>query len=68
MPGRPMLLHRMARVRHFDCFVKIWATCMNFLGEWFTAPPGRKLPVRLCKGANNSETVGHKDLRLGQIV
>ena len=32
----------------FDCFVKIWATCMNFLGKWFTAPPGRKLPVRLC--------------------
>ena len=20
---------------------------MNFLGKWFTAPPGRKLPVRL---------------------
>ena len=32
----------------FDCFVKIWATCMNFLGKWFTAPPGRKLPVRIC--------------------
>ena len=31
----------------FDCFVKIWATCMNFLGKWFTALPGRKLPVRL---------------------
>ena len=31
-----------------DCFVKIWATCENFLGKWFTAPPGRKLPVRLC--------------------
>ena len=31
----------------FDCFVKIWATCKNFLGKWFTAPPGRKLPVRL---------------------
>ena len=30
-----------------DCFVKIWATCKNFLGKWFTAPPGRKLPVRL---------------------
>ena len=23
----------------FDCFVKIWATCKNFLGKWFTAPP-----------------------------
>ena len=32
----------------FDCFVKIWATCKNFLGKWFTAPPpSRKLPVRL---------------------
>ena len=31
----------------FDCFVKIWATCKNFLGKWVTAPPGRKLPVRL---------------------
>ena len=30
-----------------DCFVKIWATCKNFLGKWLTAPPGRKLPVRL---------------------
>ena len=32
----------------FDCFVKIWAICKNFLGKWSTAPPGRKLPVRLC--------------------
>ena len=31
-----------------DCFVKIWATCENFLGKWFTNPPGKKLPVRLC--------------------
>ena len=31
-----------------DCFVKIWATCDNFLGKWFTAPSGKKLPVRLC--------------------
>ena len=31
----------------FDCFVKIWAICKNFLGKWSTAPPGRKLPVRL---------------------
>ena len=30
-----------------DCFVKIWATCENFLGKWFTAPPDKKLPVRL---------------------
>ena len=32
----------------FFSTVKIWATCINFLGKWFTAPPGRKLPVRLC--------------------
>ena len=32
----------------FDCFVKICATCKNFLGKWFTAPLRRKLPVRLC--------------------
>ena len=30
-----------------ECFVKIWATCHNFLGKWFTAPSGKKLPVRL---------------------
>ena len=32
----------------FDSFVKIWDTCENFLGKWFTAPPGEKFPVRLC--------------------
>ena len=32
----------------FDRFVKNWATCKNFLGKWFTAPPGKKMPVRLC--------------------
>ena len=32
----------------FDPFVKIWATCEIFLGKWFTAPPGKKFPVRLC--------------------
>ena len=26
---------------------KIWATCEIFLGKWFTAPPGKKFPVRL---------------------
>ena len=29
----------------FDSFVKI---CEVFLGKWFTAPPGKKFPVRLC--------------------
>ena len=42
MPVRPMLLRRMARVS-FDCFVKIWATCKNFLGKWFTVPPWLKI-------------------------
>ena len=32
----------------FDFFVKIWATCEFFLGKWFTAPPGKKIPIRLC--------------------
>ena len=35
----------------FDSFVKIWDTCENFLGKWFTAPPPtpprKKFPVRL---------------------
>ena len=37
--------------RFFDCFVKIWATCKNCLGKWFTAPRSQKLPdgVRLCQ-------------------
>ena len=49
---RPMLLHRMALVS-LRLFCKIWATCKNFLGKWFTAPPpGRKLPVRLCIRVN----------------
>ena len=26
----------------FDCFVKIWGTCKNFLGKWFTAPHPEK--------------------------
>ena len=39
----------------FDCFVKIWATCKNFLGKWITAPPGKKLPVRLCYEAYSHE-------------
>ena len=34
----------------FDSFVKIWATCRFFLGKWFTAPPGKKFPVRLWQG------------------
>ena len=31
----------------FDSFVKIWATWKIFLGKWFTAPPDKKIPVRL---------------------
>ena len=33
----------------FDSFVKIWVTWKIFLGKWFTAPPGKKFPVRLCQ-------------------
>ena len=42
----------------FDCFVKIWATCKNFLGKWFTVPPGRKLPVRICEYVHNEDQNG----------
>ena len=31
----------------FDSFVKIWSACEIFLSKWFTAPPGKKFPVRL---------------------
>ena len=41
----------------FYWFVKIWATCENFLGKWFTAPPGKKLPVRLCLNGANEDTI-----------
>ena len=34
----------------FDSFVKIWDTCENILGKWFTAPPGKQFPVRLWEG------------------
>ena len=33
----------------FDSSVNIWATCEMFLSKWFTAPPGKKFPVRLWK-------------------
>ena len=42
MPVRPMSLHRPPF--RFDCFVKIWATCKNFLGKWFTAPLAKNSP------------------------
>ena len=48
-----------------ECFVKIWATCDNFLGKWFTAPSGKKLPVRLCARVNVfSTTVVTEDTTL----
>ena len=46
----------------FRLFRKIWATCKNFLGKWFTAPPtpppprqkNARTPMRMvppkCKG------------------
>ena len=40
-PVRPMLLHRPSFL--FNCFVKIWATCKNVLGKWFTAPLWQKI-------------------------
>ena len=33
----------------FDCFVKNWATCKNFLGKWFTLPPP---PAKNCPYAH----------------
>ena len=44
-PVRPMLLQY--DPRFFSTLVKIWDTCENFLGKWFTAPPGKKFLVRL---------------------
>ena len=44
MSVRPMLLHRMALVFFFLLFRKIWATCENFLGKWFTAPLAKDCP------------------------
>ena len=54
MPGRPMLLHRMALVS-FRLFCKNLGNLHEFFGQMVYRPPapGRKLPVRLCKGANN---------------
>ena len=47
----------------FYCFVKIWTTCENFLDKWFTASPGKKLPVRLwprarkkCRGKQETKS------------
>ena len=28
----------------FDCGVKMWATCEDFLGKWFTAPLAKNVP------------------------
>ena len=39
-----MLLHRMALVSFGYCFIKIWASCDNFLGKWFTAPLEKNCP------------------------
>jgi len=36
--------HRLHRPSFlFDCFVNISATCKNFLGKWFAAPPRQKI-------------------------
>ena len=39
---RPMLLHRMALVS-----VRLFCKNLGYLQEWFTAPSGKKFPVRL---------------------
>ena len=44
MPVPPMLLHRMALVSFGYCFIKIWASCDNFFGKWFTAPLAKNCP------------------------
>ena len=42
---RPMLLHRMALVS-----VRLFCKNLGNLQEWFTAPSGKKFPVRLWPG------------------
>ena len=61
MPGRPMLLHRMALVS-FRLFCKNLGNSHEFFGQMVYPPPLAE------NSANNSETGGPKDLRLGQIV
>ena len=36
-------------VASYGPFVKIWATCENFLGKWFTAPPAENCPYAYAK-------------------
>ena len=72
MPGRPMLLHRMALVS-FRLFCKNLGNLHEFFGQMVYRPPRPKIARTLMQRCvkrfgNNSETVGHKDLRLGQIV
>ena len=47
-PVQPMLFQY--GPRFFSTLVKIWDTCENILGKWFTAPPGKQFPVRLWEG------------------
>ena len=49
----------------FDSFVKIWGTCDNFLGKWSTAPPGKKIPVRLCLGHLDHLMLTFRDIKEG---
>ena len=70
MPGWPMLLHRMALVS-FRLFCKNLGTLHEFFGQMVYPPPplAENCPYACAKvRENNSETGGHKDLRLGQIV
>ena len=39
----------------FGCFVKIWATCENFLRKWFTKNATLKRNSRLISGTSGSD-------------
>ena len=57
VPVWPTLLHRMALVS-FLLFRKNLGNLREFfLGKWFTAPPDKKLPVRLCTGQSELDSL-----------
>ena len=49
MPGRPCCCN--VALICFLLFRKNFGNLRDFLGKWFTAPPGKKFPVRLCRKA-----------------
>ena len=46
----------------FDSFVKIWDTCENFLGKWFTAPLAKNFPYAYEPTDGNYGPTQHLDL------